>query len=268
MSGYFKTRSLSKWSKAILALLLAACSFQFINVSSALADEINIETTYSQLDPRWSSKKYGFNPNLTIRSDGCALTSLAMLLTYHGHDVDPTTLNNYMKAESLYAYDSYTKYNDLVIWRAADRFSGNEVRFNGMYSSGALDPNNEIKSGRPVIIQVHNNYVSMHFVLCYGTGGKIVDPLGGVKTTLSEKGYVADRYLLFSGEVKRRAENNQGKQSEKEGTEDNKIILSHGGWVRATIINSEAAGDAEFGKTLPNSFSLFNSAKTIGLRNM
>lgn len=47
----------------------------------------------SQRDPRWQATKLGFDTRLTIGSDGCALTCLAMLATGFGHPETPDTLN-------------------------------------------------------------------------------------------------------------------------------------------------------------------------------
>lgn len=50
---------------------------------------------YSQQDPQWKADKLGFGsqPSDTIGYIGCALTSVAMVLSGHGYTVTPQTLN-------------------------------------------------------------------------------------------------------------------------------------------------------------------------------
>ena len=47
----------------------------------------------SQRDPRWKGQTLGFDPTITIGTDGCALTSLAMLVNGFGFSETPATLN-------------------------------------------------------------------------------------------------------------------------------------------------------------------------------
>jgi len=245
-----------------LALLLAfTCVFQ-LGAASPSKTQIGIETVYSQTDSKWASQQYAFNPNLTIASDGCALTCMAMLLSYYGREIDPPGLNDYMKKEGLFAYDPHTKYNDYVNWQAPVRYSQGKVNYKGM--SGDVD--SEIENGRPVIVKVHTSGISMHFVLVIGKDGEIVDPLGGTKTTLRAKGYKVDGYRFYSGvpaSQGNRPNETEG-QADQEKENPNKIIIDHGGWLQATIISSEAYGNAEFGKRSPNPFALFADSKVIG----
>lgn len=52
----------------------------------------------SQRDPRWKGEALGFDTPITIGSDGCALTCLAMLVNGYGFDETPSTLNARLKA--------------------------------------------------------------------------------------------------------------------------------------------------------------------------
>ena len=47
----------------------------------------------SQNDPRWKDIKLGFSTSVTIGSQGCALTCLAMMATGYGYKETPETLN-------------------------------------------------------------------------------------------------------------------------------------------------------------------------------
>src|SRR5512145_2415760 len=53
---------------------------------------------YSQQDPKWKNDILGFgDPGDTIGYVGCALTSVAMLLSGHGFIETPKTLNQKLK---------------------------------------------------------------------------------------------------------------------------------------------------------------------------
>lgn len=52
----------------------------------------------SQRDPKWRGETLGFDTSLTLGSDGCALTCLAMLVNGYGFDETPSTLNAKLKA--------------------------------------------------------------------------------------------------------------------------------------------------------------------------
>src|SRR5512132_1100978 len=53
---------------------------------------------YSQQDPQWKNDILGFgDPGDTIGYIGCALTSVAMLLSGHGYTETPKTLNQKLK---------------------------------------------------------------------------------------------------------------------------------------------------------------------------
>ena len=53
---------------------------------------------YSQQDPQWKNGILGFgDPGDTIGYIGCALTSVAMLLSGHGYTETPKTLNQKLK---------------------------------------------------------------------------------------------------------------------------------------------------------------------------
>lgn len=55
---------------------------------------------YSQQDPQWKTDKLGFGsqPSDTIGYIGCALTSVAMVLSGHGYTVTPKTLNQKLQS--------------------------------------------------------------------------------------------------------------------------------------------------------------------------
>ena len=56
---------------------------------------------YSQQDPAWKAVKIGSSSE-TIGHVGCALTSVAMLVSGHGYPETPKTLNAKLKARGGY----------------------------------------------------------------------------------------------------------------------------------------------------------------------
>ncbi len=52
----------------------------------------------SQRDPRWKDEQLGFNPSVTLGTDGDALTCLAMLVNGFGFNETPSSLNAKLKA--------------------------------------------------------------------------------------------------------------------------------------------------------------------------
>jgi len=75
--------------------------------------------------------------NKTIADVGCALTSAAMVLTYHGFSVNPSELNNFLKNYQAWdktgkvSYPGYSKGGG-VNWKIAlDAYSNGEVKYYG-----------------------------------------------------------------------------------------------------------------------------------------
>lgn len=72
---------------------------------------------FSQRDPRWADIKLGFSTSLTIGTDGCALTCLAMMATGYGYPETPETLN-----KKLIALGSGNGYiGPLMVWGGLTR---------------------------------------------------------------------------------------------------------------------------------------------------
>lgn len=80
---------------------------------------------YAQKDyPNYPEDKYDHLEGETIASKGCALTSAAMVLSYHGFVVTPKELNDY-----LIQNDGYTKDGDIKWKKAIDGYSQGKVKF-------------------------------------------------------------------------------------------------------------------------------------------
>lgn len=67
---------------------------------------------FSQGDERWASKILGHHS--TIKKRGCAITCVAMILSYFGRHVTPETLDSYLDQEGGYVGDN-------VVWSVAGK---------------------------------------------------------------------------------------------------------------------------------------------------
>lgn len=70
-----------------------------------------------QGDSRWGSRKMG---SRTIAAEGCAMCSVAMILAFYGHDIDPIKLDQYLDDNSGYSGGRN------LVWQKA--FDGGQTR--------------------------------------------------------------------------------------------------------------------------------------------
>jgi peptidoglycan hydrolase CwlO-like protein len=135
---------------------------------------------YSQDNPDWASMNIG-DSDSTIGRYGCALTSLAMVLTKYGVNKTPADI------ASNPAYFN----NDLIVWPS---IGGHSLHGGGGWS----DVDSSIADGRPVITKL-NAYGGTHFVVIYSksSDGKylILDPISGSRTY--GKSLVAQFYFYY-----------------------------------------------------------------------
>ncbi|PXF60985.1 MAG: hypothetical protein C4B59_06445 [Candidatus Methanogaster sp.] len=136
---------------------------------------------FSQCDSRWESDKLG-GDGPTICSQGCALTSAAMVMVYYGVDTDPKRLNN---AIGRGGYDA--GYN--IYWSAVRNVCHDEIN-QIEYSPGTVKPfdttvlNTHLDAKHPVIVNVGG-----HFVVVTGRSDGtyyINDPISSAKSTLDD----------------------------------------------------------------------------------
>lgn len=136
---------------------------------------------FSQCDSRWGSDQLG-GDGPTICSQGCALTSAAMVMAYYGVDTDPQKLNDAIGREGYDA--SYYIYWSAV--RNACHDETNQIE----YSPGTVTPFNEtvldnhLDAGHPVIVDVRG-----HFVVVTGRSDGtyyINDPGYSTRSTLDD----------------------------------------------------------------------------------
>ncbi len=163
-----------------------------------------------QSDTRWASNQYANSPN-TIQDKGCALSSLAMVLTGGGIAEDPGSLNLLLTASGGYSKDAG------VNWETAVRDVANvagvpNLRFNWERSSSPAVLDNMLTNG-PVIVGV--NYSATynawtHFIVVTGKQGStytIADPdssattLAAYGNLFETRGYVTDPTDLSAVEI-------------------------------------------------------------------
>lgn len=138
-----------------------------------------------QYDGAWGQQEYdtasSWSNNPTIERWGCALTSSAMALQYHGINVNPSQLNNWLNSQP----DGYVR-NGLLNWLAVSRYAKQhgqtDLEFlRRLASSNTLD--DEIANDRPAIVKIPG-----HFAVVKGsdsTGYLINDP-DSTKTYLAQ----------------------------------------------------------------------------------
>jgi hypothetical protein len=109
---------------------------------------------HANVNDSWS------NGYIRIYNWGCALTSAAMVLKFHGHPVDPGILNTWLKSVP----DGYIG-NGLINWIAVSRYSLiNKTPTSPALEFLRIEPTNEnllneIVSGRPAILNVGKHFV-------------------------------------------------------------------------------------------------------------
>ena len=142
---------------------------------------------FSQRDPRWGDQHIGFS-NTLMKSYGCAVTAVAMVLRYHGVDINPGSLAQ----QPIF-------YHDLIVW--PKQWKGVElVSSTGHGNINWNTVDEEIKNKNPVIVFVKSTKRGAgHYVVIHGkdkNGEYVVhDPYWGSNLFLSStKAYVGALY--------------------------------------------------------------------------
>jgi hypothetical protein len=142
---------------------------------------------FSQRDSRWGDQHIGFS-NTAMKNYGCAVTAVAMVLRYHGADIDPGTLAQ----QPIF-------YHDLIVW--PEQWKG--IQLVSSHTHGNIDwdvVDREIKNKNPVIVFVKSTKRGAgHYVVIHGkdkNGEYVVhDPYWGSNLFLSStKAYVGALY--------------------------------------------------------------------------
>jgi len=154
---------------------------------------------FSQKDPSWANQEYDhastigpFFCGATIAGCGCAITSSAMLLKYHGankspdgQDTTPQTLNSWLKVNNGYAFGAL-KWNSIAAYsvKANQVFGTQKIKFKGNGLANDFSTlNTELINQRPTILAEPG-----HFILATGIQSpsySINDPAFQNKTNLS-----------------------------------------------------------------------------------
>lgn len=166
-------------------------NIDYIHINYSGSDFLNVPD-YKQYDPAWKDEEYDHASSWvqattnTIEHWGCALSSAAMVLKYHGWDVNPSTLNTWLKTQA----DGFIR-NGLINWLAVSRYTRVSGPANGFdaleytrypgFNEAQLDI--ELAALRPVILAEPG-----HFVVAKGksdTSYAINDPGYSDRPTLA-----------------------------------------------------------------------------------
>jgi len=125
---------------------------------------------YSQQDPAWKSVKIGKSSE-TIGHVGCALSSVAMLVSGHGYPETPKTLNFKLKARGGYV-------DAAIIWGAVTSLYPGIVYRNLVLCRDTAAPLSQIDAylakGQPVLVEVDSSPkagLQSHWVVLYKKQG-------------------------------------------------------------------------------------------------
>lgn len=136
---------------------------------------------YSQQDPQWKEDKLGFGTGTqdTIGYVGCALTSVAMLLSGYGFTVTPRGLNENMKAVGGFS-------GDLIRWDMINKIAPQVTLKTNVKCETSDAPLGQVDAalaaGHPVVVRVDGQAspgLQWHYVLVYAKKGNdylMLDP--------------------------------------------------------------------------------------------
>jgi hypothetical protein len=141
-----------------------------------------IPKNISQQDPQWKNEQLGFDNTITIGTDGCALTSLVMLVNGYGFSETPSTLNKKLKDMGPGA----GFLGGLIVWGALTQAFPKIVYQRIVLCQDQPAPLGDIdaslNAGQPVIVQIDRSpapNLQSHWVLLYGKQGNdylMLDP--------------------------------------------------------------------------------------------
>jgi len=125
---------------------------------------------YSQQDPQWKAVKIGASGE-TIGHVGCALTSVAMLVSGHGYPETPKSLNAKLKAKGGFVDAS-------IIWGAVTGLYPPIVYKTLVLCRDTAAPlaqiNASLAAGQPVVVEVDSSPkagLQTHWVVLYARQG-------------------------------------------------------------------------------------------------
>ncbi|HAY34387.1 MAG TPA: hypothetical protein DCY06_09640 [Bacteroidetes bacterium] len=162
-------------------------SEKFFNQISYGTESILLNVPHlRQCDLAWSNIQLGTCSGLTICSDGCTVTCMAMLLNAHQLNVTPSQLNIYLNTHSGYSQGC------LLVWNVATSYPGSSVSFTGSPGFSLSTVKSEIDNQDPVIVYTRINGID-HFIVVKGYMNNgtnlsdfiVLDPLRSTESNLS-----------------------------------------------------------------------------------
>ncbi|NQE46372.1 Cell surface glycoprotein [ANME-1 cluster archaeon GoMg2] len=121
---------------------------------------------FSQRDPAWKNKKLD-HCSYSIGGYGCALTSVAMLSNYFGHDTDPDRLNTSLtEAGGL-------DIHGMLHWEKLEKVTGSKLKWIGGSGANWETIDQELRKRTPVIANVSYPTTGYphHFIVFTGKSG-------------------------------------------------------------------------------------------------
>jgi hypothetical protein len=155
-----------------------------------------------QEDPRWTGEFLGPTQE-TLGDEGCALTSVAMVLNYYGVRCDPLVLNRFLTAHGGFDPEGYLDFDRVTA------FAPQRVRFLGDEEPSFAALDGDLLAGQPVILQLTLWSGDRHFVVVVGKQGwdyLVRDPAAEPRMSLVTLGSLAarvERQFLYTGTARR-----------------------------------------------------------------
>ncbi|MHA3773797.1 C39 family peptidase [Verrucomicrobiota bacterium sgz303538] len=120
--------------------------------------------SFRQNDPRWGKDPLGPSDD-TLGSAGCAISSVAMVLSSYGVDTDPQRLNAFLTEHEGFTPQGW------VYWEKAAETAPEKVKhvYEDLPSYRLIDMN--LLHGNPVIVRVRLPRGTTHFVVIAGKDG-------------------------------------------------------------------------------------------------
>jgi hypothetical protein len=167
-----KTMLIAGVAVLVLLLLAAAGSIYYFGKREISATgglyffsraELNVPR-FAQADPRWADDPLGPTDS-TMGSEGCAVSSAAMVLAYYGANVDPGVLNTFLTNNAGYTPQGW------LYWEKAAAFAPGKAKhiYEDAPSYYLIDSN--LLRGNPVIIRIRLRSGVTHFVVIVGKKG-------------------------------------------------------------------------------------------------
>jgi hypothetical protein len=111
----------------------------------------------SQQDPRWKDHQLGFDSSITIGTDGCAITSLTMLVNGYGFSETPESVNNKLVAMGagagfiggMVVWGAITRAFPAIVYRDRVIWNDQPASLSGIDAA--------LSSGQPVVVQLDHS---------------------------------------------------------------------------------------------------------------